>query len=282
MFVTKLLVMPSRTLLIRPGGIGDCILTLPAMEWLATEYTEVWVPWAVVPLIRFASRVRSIASTGLDLLGLPGIGPEPDLIATLQSFEAIFSWYGARRPELHSAARALGLAVRFLPALPDPTGPLHAADFFAAQVGAPVGARPHIDCGPVTPGDFAMIHPFSGSARKNWPLERYRSLAAALPVRVEWCAGPDEPLENAVRMEDLYQLGCHIASARLYIGNDSGITHLAAACGASVVALFGPTDPRVWGPRGERVAILQADLDRIAIEDVLRAARPYTGLRFNA
>ena len=41
-----------RRLIIRPGGIGDCILSLPAIELLRTEHTEVWVPSSVLPLIR--------------------------------------------------------------------------------------------------------------------------------------------------------------------------------------------------------------------------------------
>jgi ADP-heptose:LPS heptosyltransferase len=71
-----------------------------------------------------------------------------------------------------------------------------------------------------------------------------------------WCAGPEEPLEGAVRFADLHELACWLAGARLYIGNDSGITHLAAATGAPVVALFGPTDPAVWAPRGPRVEVV--------------------------
>jgi len=71
-----------------------------------------------------------------------------------------------------------------------------------------------------------------------------------------WCAGPDDPpLEGAVRIDDLYQLACWLAEAALYVGNDSGITHLAAAVETPVLALFGPTDPRIWGPRGAHVRI---------------------------
>jgi heptosyltransferase III len=64
-----------------------------------------------------------------------------------------------------------------------------------------------------------------------------------------------------------------------YLGNDSGVTHLAAAAGAPVVALFGPTDPAVWGPRGRKVTVLRAGdgpgetMDRIAPEPVLQAVR---------
>jgi ADP-heptose:LPS heptosyltransferase len=55
----------------------------------------------------------------------------------------------------------------------------------------------------------------------------------------------------------LGQLAGLIGSADAYLGNDSGPTHLAAAIGVATVALFGPTDPDVWGPRGERVTILR-------------------------
>ena len=50
------------------------------------------------------------------------------------------------------------------------------------------------------------------------------------------------------------------------VGNDSGISHLAAALGVPVVALFGPTDPAIWGPRGETVRIIWGD--EIITEDI--------------
>ncbi|HNT87980.1 MAG TPA: glycosyltransferase family 9 protein, partial [Candidatus Hydrogenedentes bacterium] len=63
-----------------------------------------------------------------------------------------------------------------------------------------------------------------------------------------------------------------LAGARLYIGNDSGITHLAAAVGCPTVAVFGPTDPTVWAPRGARVHVVAGDPWPDA-EAVLRDAR---------
>ena len=146
------------------------------------------------------------------------------------------------------------------------------------QAGGEGLAVPRIDCERSERGDFAVIHPFSGSARKNWPLERFRELAARLAMPVRWCAGPEEALEDAVRFENLYELACWLASARVYIGNDSGITHLAAAVGARVVAIFGPTDPAVWAPRGERVSVIQGvgsggvSLEAVSMAEVLAAA----------
>ncbi|MDP8980211.1 MAG: hypothetical protein M3O35_06435 [Acidobacteriota bacterium] len=259
-----------RRLLIRPGGIGDCILSLPALEYLRAGYTEVWTPSAVVPLIRFADRVRSLASTGLDLLGLPGVEPPPELMDRLQSFHSIVSWYGANREEFREAVARLPFV--FLPALPPADERIHAADYFLRSAGGEGPAIPRIPTDPAPRRDSIVIHPFSGSARKNWPLDRYRDLAARLPFRVEWCAGPNEDLAGAVRFENLYDLAGWLASARLYIGNDSGITHLAAAAGAPVLALFGATDPAVWAPRGD-VAVLQGDWSEITVDAVLHAAR---------
>jgi len=141
----------------------------------------------------------------------------------------------------------------------------------------PAVAIPRIQC-PAVPRRFAVIHPFSGSARKIWPLERYAQVAERLSSQmpVEWCAGPSEELANARRFDDLYELACWLARARRYVGNDSGITHLAAAVGTPVVALFGPTDPRMWAPRGPAVRIVSTPsrndpIDGISVEEVLRA-----------
>jgi heptosyltransferase-2 len=88
---------------------------------------------------------------------------------------------------------------------------------------------------------------------------------------VRWCAGPEEDLAGAVRIDDLYHLACWLRQARLYVGNDSGISHLAAAVGIPTVAIFGPTDPAVWAPRGAHVAVVRApdgDLHALPVSQV--------------
>ncbi len=258
-----------RRLLIRPGGIGDSILSFPAMEFLRPD--EVWVRSEVAPLIRFAPVVRSIASTGLDLLGIAGIEPPAQLIHRLRSFNDIVSWYGTNRPEFRDAAARLKLPFRFFAALPGPGAAIHAADFYAQQVGAVMPAIPRIDFGPVQKHGAAVLHPLSGSPRKNWPLARFEELARALAAEmlVEWAARPDW-----FRFENLNDLGTWIAGARVYVGNDTGATHLAAAAGVPTLALFGPTDPRVWAPRGARVRVISAPaIDQIELEATLRAIR---------
>ena len=246
-----------RRLVIRPGAIGDFIVSLPALQHLRAEYLEIWAAEANVPLVRFADAARSITSTGLDLLGVTE--PPLPLIETLRSFDSIVSWYGANRPEFRDEVRSFGLPFTFYDALPPKDADIHATDFYLGQVGAPVGAIPRIDCGRQRER-FAVIHPFSGSPRKNWPLENFQRLAQRLErvMPVNWCAGPeDPPLPGAVQIPDLYDLACWLARAQLYLGNDSGITHLAAAVGTPVLALFGPTNPAVWAPRGPHVRVAQ-------------------------
>src|SRR5580704_12452544 len=239
-----------RRLLIRPGAIGDVILSLPALESARAEYTEVWAPRAVLPLIRFADRTRAIADTGLDLVGVVEGSRVSAIESTLKSFDSIFSWYGSNRPEFREAVRHLPFT--FFPALPPPAEGI-----------------PHILVPPAPRENLIVIHPFASSLAKRWPIENFRAVAAALDFPVQWTAGPEESLDDAVRIDDLYDLARWIASARLYVGNDSGISHLAAAVGTPTVAIFLATDPGIWAPRGPHAVALE----KPSVEDVLAAVR---------
>lgn len=261
-----------RRLLIRPGAIGDCILSFPALEYLTTEETEIWISTPLVPLVSFAKRTHSIASTGLDLVGIEDVDMSSGLQDRLRSFEEIVSWYGTNRPLFREALDGLGVPCTFHPALPPADSVTHATDFFARQVGAPQGFVSQIAVPPAEPRGTVVIHPFSGSARKNWPLPLFKDLAARLPYPVEWTAGPEEDLPGAVRFANLAELARWLSGASLYIGNDAGITHLAAAVGTPTVALFGETEPRVWAPRGSHVRVLRCNpLAGLDVDAVLAA-----------
>src|ERR1039457_1390550 len=121
-----------RRLVIRPGAIGDLIVSLPAMACLAAEPLEVWTAARTVPLVRLGGRVRAIAATGLDLLGITE--PPAGLIETLREFDSIVSWYGTNRPEFRRTVASLGLPFTFLPALPAGGTGIHATDFYLQQV----------------------------------------------------------------------------------------------------------------------------------------------------
>jgi heptosyltransferase III len=261
-----------RRLLIRPGAIGDCILSLPALQHVAADFTEVWIPSAAVPLIGFADAVRPLASTGIDLVGVGDLTMPQQLKSRLQSFDSIISWYGASRPEFRNALESLGVECHFHPALPAKDSSGHVTDFFARQVGAPEGLVPRIEVEPCAVRDAIVIHPFSGSPLKNWPVDLYRELGAQLHFPTEWTAGPEEELPGAIRFTSLAELGSWISGATLYIGNDSGITHLAAAVGVPTLALFGSLSPLTWAPRGGNVTVLHSpSLEKLDVQTVLSA-----------
>jgi hypothetical protein len=115
--------------------------------------------------------------------------------------------------------------------------------------------------GPVQPGDFTIIHPGSSSAHKNWVgFQRLaRELRKLMPVYL--CCGPSEHIDGAVHIDNLYELACWYSRARLYIGPDTGTTHLASAAGTTTLVLWGSNSahlapaPRSWEPRGPDVHV---------------------------
>jgi len=184
----------------------------------------VWATRAVLPLIRFADKTRAIADTGLELVGVMEWAKCP----ALGTFDSIYSWYGTARPEFREAVSHLPFT--FFPARTLPDTP--------PKIEVPAAPRKN----------FVIIHPYSSSAQKNWPLENFEAVAHALG-NVEWCIPG--------RIDDLFELACWISTARLYIGNDSGISHLAAAAGTPTIAIFISTDPLIWAPRGKHVTVLE-------------------------
>jgi ADP-heptose:LPS heptosyltransferase len=130
----------------------------------------------------------------------------------------------------------------------------------------------------------AIIHPGSGSESKRWPLENFlevigrlgeRGVAGAL-VTGEAEEKMEDELEKTIlpsnwiwiRRLDLIVLASLLHEAGLYLGNDSGVTHLAAACGTEVIALFRRDLVTAWEPLG-RVHLHIADsLSEISLESV--------------
>jgi ADP-heptose:LPS heptosyltransferase len=243
-----------RRLLIRPGAIGDVLTSLPALEALANEDTEVWAPRPMLPLLTHLGRVVALADTGIDLLEIGQA--RPLLLDRLRSFDEIYSWYGSARVEFRTSVAHLPFT--FFPALPPPDGSVHAVDFYNAQVGCTGEPRLRFDS---VPRSTVAIHPFSGSKKKNWPIDNFRAVAQR--VEAEWCVGED----GSYRFDDLGELARWLAGAKAYVGNDSGITHMAAALGVPTTAIFMASDARIWSPCGPHVRVLQ----RPSPEDVIRS-----------
>jgi heptosyltransferase-3 len=111
-------------------------------------------------------------------------------------------------------------------------------------------------------GSYAVVHAAPMFTYKRWTTDGWRALAAALRERglrtivtgaKQDRTYLDEVWEgcDVVRLDGILQwpeVAAAISAARVYVGPDTAITHLAAATGAQTVALYGPTDPRIWGP----------------------------------
>jgi ADP-heptose:LPS heptosyltransferase len=137
----------------------------------------------------------------------------------------------------------------------------------------------------------AAFHPGSGGPAKRWPIARFRSLVGRLHYEsgLQWVVltGPAEKGDvlrvpswpGVAAVADslpLREVAALLACSAFYVGNDSGITHLAAAVGVPTLALFGPSNDIVWGPAGENVTLLRApggDMSTLEVDRVAAAAR---------
>lgn len=259
--------------MIHTGGIGDFILACPAIAQLSRQEP---VDLAGRPG-RLALAVEAgIASTAhdLDAVDFPSVfaGPSQTLRAFLAPFERVVVWMRDDDGALRRGLKACGVSeVQAFPGLPPDGWQRHASEYYLDCLGFECGKEPfRLRLAPEPDDLDVVIHPGSGSPRKNWPLENFRRVAEGLERagrRVTWSLGPAEegfvmrPGESLLPRMSLVALGRRLAGARLYIGNDSGITHLAAVVGCPTVAVFGATDPKVWAPRGPRVTVVNAESD---------------------
>lgn len=141
----------------------------------------------------------------------------------------------------------------------------------------------------------ALLFPGSGGKAKNWPLERFLAVAEELRgwgLAPRFVLGPVEaeqglrvagwPVEQPFgRPEGVLELARLLAGADLFVGNDSGPAHMAGMAGTPGVALFGPSDERVWAPLGLRLVCAPGVLGQaserrmtdIGVDEVLAALR---------
>jgi len=122
-----------------------------------------------------------------------------------------------------------------------------------------------------------VLHPGSGSKKKVWPLDRFLTLAHTLQhhldTKILTVLGPAEGMETQKAFEGmeassfilgrgltLLQLASIMEGCWFFIGNDSGISHMAAALGLPTMVIFGPTDHRVWSPRGEKGVVIRKEV----------------------
>src|SRR2546425_378439 len=100
---------------------------------------------------------------------------------------------------------------------------------------------------------YAVIHPIASLPGKTWPAERFLAVAAQLDIEPVFIAGPGEDLSvfrkyRTLAGAPLAEIKNLLANASLFLGNDSGPAHMAAAFGIPVVVIFGSSNVDVWRP----------------------------------
>src|SRR6266576_4292257 len=312
----------NRILVIRGGAIGDFIVTLPALKALreACPHAHIEILGykhiAMLAENRFyAQAVRSIEYGSLSGFFAKNSELPAELADYFASFDLIISYLYDPDGVFESNLRRCG--VKNL--LWGPARIVEASDHAARQLTRPIEELGitvvdltekiflseedrQFGCEFLqTPSQpIIAIHPGSGSREKNWPLQNWIELFSG-----EHWQGENRPslivisgeadkaqiaqLERTWKDQDIRFAKNlplpHLAAVlehSIFVGHDSGISHLAAAAGANCTLLFGPTDPNVWAPRNENVRVLQAqsgslnDLDiaqvRAAVTTALRPA----------
>ena len=245
----------SRILVIRACAIGDFVLNLPALQALYrargdVRFTLVGYPPTMELAHHFVpiEGIYSIESQPWSRLFYESIG---DL-----SFEFAVVWM--KDPVVAENLRLSGVQNVYR-ADPFPQYG-HAATHLLRTLGL---AEPPLPDFWEAQSPDVVIHASSGSPKKNWPY------FDELMGRLADCGFP--LVGGRFTLTEVSQ---RLRYCRAYVGNDSGITHLAGYLGVPTIALFGPTNPGIWGPIGRRTRIIwKTRLEDISVDEVLQTLK---------
>lgn len=331
----------KRILIIRPGALGDVIVTLPAFgairDYFPDAHIEIMGYTSFLEIVKgrfYADATSRFDQADIAALFLKNAQLPESLRKRFRDIDVIISFVSDKEQLLVQNLKAAGArSVFYYEPFPSGGEQVHISDHFLnflSFIDIPYSQRtPEIflrDEDILFGNNFikdkisslnkmvVAIHPGSGSRLKCWPVTRFVELILRLQAKMDVCilviSGPaDFEITRNLRMIlkdrfilveqlSLPDLAAVIKGCDLFIGNDSGITHLAAAVGTGTIAIFGPTDSGVWGPRGRQVKILyrrlncspcaqdkrencpsQMCLEDITVDDVIREVYDY-GLNF--
>lgn len=300
--------MPRRhVLVLHQGALGDFIVTWPFLLGLARA-----MPQSRVVVVtqaqkgKLAERVLGIESADIEhgwhALHAPDASPAEPVARLLDAARLIYCFTSDGKDVVSSNLERLAPEAEKVYLRPRPADDWsdHVSRFLLEQLRPrtleasfmEAMLRPIAERG-LLPGRVAafaapiVIHPGSGSHRKNWPVDRFVDLAVVLqaagrPVRfvlgeaerdrfdtrelgqLRSCADCEEPSTLTALLDTLL-------NASAYVGNDSGPSHLAGIVGVPSVVLFG-RDPTAWRPLGPRVQVIRGEpISTIGVPDVLSA-----------
>jgi ADP-heptose:LPS heptosyltransferase len=287
-----------RILVIRRGAIGDTIVTLPALGILRENYPDAYIEvignreyWEIAHNRYYVNAVSSGETWLTHELYSRDERSSKEVVDYFSSFNIILAYISNPEGIVSDNLTKIS-AKKVLIYPPFPRGDnQHVADYTALilrkidlDVNLPLFPKIHLNRKEL---DFSSqflyhymeykplvtIHPRTFGP-KGWAIEKFinigRWIENTLNGKPIWIMGPAEeeniklirsnfPSSPVLQFYSLPNVAAVLRFSHLYFGCDTGISHLAAAVGARVLALFGPTNPQVWCPRGKKVWIIKAD-----------------------
>jgi len=153
---------------------------------------------------------------------------------------------------------------------PFPEKRLHLPLYYLQSLGLPLFFSKRLPFGENLPRkeNLAVLHPGSGSSKKNPPFELFERIESYLQkegFKVLFLAGEAEDWliglkKNLFFSQDLLEIAYFLSEAALFVGNDSGISHLASYLGVKSFVFFGPSDEVIFRPIGEKVHLIKKEL----------------------
>lgn len=295
----------NQILVIRGGAIGDFIVTLPVFAALREMFPESrleTVAYSGVAQLALAGGlvdgVRSIESRQFAGFFAGKGDLDKDWSTYFNQFAIIISYLYDPDENLQTNIKKVCEA-QFIqgPHRPDEAAgipaseallkPLERLAIFGADAVPKLDLKPTDRSLKTSSERWLAIHPGSGSERKNWPLASWLELIKKIQDESQWkllviggeadgqkldaiqkVLSPERG--KVLRGVPLTELAQALADCDLYLGHDSGISHLVGALGVSCVLLWGPSNQQIWGPRGSGVKTLQAgaQMDSLTVDEV--------------
>ncbi|MCX5886908.1 MAG: glycosyltransferase family 9 protein [Proteobacteria bacterium] len=293
--------MSGKILIIHQGAIGDLILSLPAITAIREYFPHLSFhimghPSRLELLPVEPEQIVSIDMPGLSSFYTTKPDPPKKLSQYLGKFEKVIIFGEKAEEALLNGMKMAGIT-EILRIDTSPDRDIHATDHQASvlsSAGIEVKERTpliHIAHEDARLADEVLLshnlemndriiflHPGSGSIKKSWSPVSFALLAQYLQDRLNMKIVIIEGPADGAQVEEFYRhfnsgstvrivspslrtLAAILKRGKCFAGSDSGITHLSAAVGTPTVALFGPTDPGVWGPRGGNVHIITETVD---------------------
>jgi ADP-heptose:LPS heptosyltransferase len=283
----------SRVAIIRLRSLGDCVLTTPAISLLKAFRPDLNIGVVVedhfAAVFRGNPDVHSILSPSVGSIGRWGAALTLNLHGGSTSSQLTFAARSRWRAGFdHFRFRALyNVHIPRAQQILGVERKVHTAEHLASAMfylGVPRRDIPQARLyavGPSLPRPYVVIHPMASAPDKTWSADRFLSVAEQLSDDLEpiFISGPGEKLDifkqfRCMSGADLEQVISLMAGATLFIGNDSGPAHMAAAFGVPVVVLFGSSDPVIWAPWKTESEVLTSNegIAAITTEQVIAAA----------